>query len=223
MSHMYFANNAKTKAKNFFYVLLTFHTRIIFFKWNQLGVHFFLVYLFQLLYMFRTTMCPSSGELTVTVGVWSVGWDESHPKQQTRDPPILFVIWGCGPTRALAPSFIRSLDHKQRLATVGRTPLDEWSARRRDLYLTTHNTYNRQTSMQQVGFEPTISAAERPQTYASDRAATGTGSQPPIQSEKYQCCVDTVSSPDDGHIVARIMYRIWDKYTKSSAHLVVFI
>jgi hypothetical protein len=24
--------------------------------------------------------------------------------------------------------------------TVGRTPLDEWSARRRDLYLTTHNT-----------------------------------------------------------------------------------
>jgi hypothetical protein len=26
-----------------------------------------------------------------------------------------------------------------------------------------------------VGFEPTISAGERPQTYASDRAATGTG------------------------------------------------
>ena len=27
-----------------------------------------------------------------------------------------------------------------------------------------------------VGFEPTISAGERPQTYALDRAATGTGS-----------------------------------------------
>ena len=27
--------------------------------------------------------------------------------------------------------------------------------------------------------------------------------QPPIQSEKYQCRIDTVSSPDDGHIVAR--------------------
>ena len=26
-----------------------------------------------------------------------------------------------------------------------------------------------------MGFEPTISAGERPQTYASDRAATGTG------------------------------------------------
>ena len=24
--------------------------------------------------------------------------------------------------------------------------------------------------------------------------------QPPIQSEKYQCRIDTVSSPDDGHI-----------------------
>jgi len=29
------------------------------------------------------------------------------------------------------------LDHTQRRTTVGRTPLDEWSARRRDLYLTT--------------------------------------------------------------------------------------
>jgi len=26
--------------------------------------------------------------------------------------------------------------------------------------------------------------------------------QPPTQSEKYQCRIDTVSSPDDGHIVA---------------------
>jgi len=32
------------------------------------------------------------------------------------------------------------VDHTQRRATVGRTPLNEWSARRRDLYLTTHNT-----------------------------------------------------------------------------------
>ena len=75
----------------------------------------------------------------------------------------------------MASSFLRFLDHTQRRTTVGRTSLDEWSARRRDLYLTTHNTYNRQTSMPPVGFEPTISAGERPQTYALDRAATGTG------------------------------------------------
>jgi len=54
-----------------------------------------------------------------------------------------------------------------------RTPLDEWSARRRDLYLTTHNIPNipkGQISMPQVGFEHTISAGERPQTYTLDRA-----------------------------------------------------
>ena len=50
------------------------------------------------------------------------------------------------------------LDHTQRRSTVGRTPLDEWSARRRDLYLTTHDTHNRQISMPAVGFEPKISA-----------------------------------------------------------------
>ena len=39
----------------------------------------------------------------------------------------------------------------------------------------TYNTHNRQKSVPSVGFEPTISAGERPQTYALDRAATGTG------------------------------------------------
>jgi hypothetical protein len=66
------------------------------------------------------------------------------------------------------------LDHTQRRTTVGRTPLDEWSARRRSLYLTTHNIHNRQTSMPPVGFELTISAGERPQTYALVRAGSGT-------------------------------------------------
>ena len=79
----------------------------------------------------------------------------------------IFFLCRCGPTRAMASSFTRFPDHTQRRTTVGRTPLDEWSARRRDLYLTTHN---RQTSMPPVGFEPTISASERPQTYALDRA-----------------------------------------------------
>jgi hypothetical protein len=62
-----------------------------------------------------------------------------------------------------------------RHTTVGRTPLDEGSARRRDLYLTTHNTHNRQTSMPPAGFEPIILVSERPQTHALDYAATGIG------------------------------------------------
>jgi hypothetical protein len=39
------------------------------------------------------------------------------------------------------------LDHTRRRSTVGRTPLDEQSARHSDLYLTTHDTHNRQISM----------------------------------------------------------------------------
>jgi len=58
---------------------------------------------------------------------------------------------------------------------LGRTHLDEWSARRRDLYLTTHNTHKRQTSMPPAGFEPAIPASDRPHTH-TDRAATGIGS-----------------------------------------------
>jgi hypothetical protein len=53
-----------------------------------------------------------------------------------------------------------------RHATFGRTPLDRWSARRRDLYLTTYNTHKRQTSMSPVGFEPAILASERRKTNA---------------------------------------------------------
>jgi hypothetical protein len=62
--------------------------------------------------------------------------------------------------------FLMFLDHTRQRSTVGRTPLDERSARRRDLYLTTHNTHNRQISMPAVGFKPTISASERPQAKA---------------------------------------------------------
>jgi hypothetical protein len=49
-------------------------------------------------------------------------------------------LWLCSPARAMASSSTRFLDHTQRRATVGMTPLDECSARRRDFYLTTYNT-----------------------------------------------------------------------------------
>jgi len=37
------------------------------------------------------------------------------------------------------------LSHSFRCTTIGRTPLDKWSARRRNLYLTIHNTHKRKT------------------------------------------------------------------------------
>jgi len=78
-----------------FYVLLTVHPCIIVFKWSQLAAHYFLVYLFQLLSMFRASMCPSSGELTVSMRHWYfslcvggclvcwLGWVSSQPADQT--------------------------------------------------------------------------------------------------------------------------------------------
>jgi hypothetical protein len=54
-----------------------------------------------------------------------------------------------------------------------RTPLDERSARRRNHYLITHNTYNRETSMPPAGFEPTIPANELPQNHVLECVDTG--------------------------------------------------
>ena len=97
---------------------------------------------------------------------------------ESRGRRIFFLFLCCGAATQLGswpPHSWGFLEHTQRRTTVGRTPLDEWSARRKDLYLAAHNTYNRLTSMPPVGFELTITAGERPQTYALDRAATGTG------------------------------------------------
>ena len=62
-----------------------------------------------------------------------------------------------------------------RHTTFGGTILDEWSARRRDLYLKTHNTERREASTAQPEFEPVIPASQRPQTKDFDGAATGNG------------------------------------------------
>jgi hypothetical protein len=55
--------------------------------------------------------------------------------------------------------------------TLGRTLLDVGSTRRRDLYLTAHNS--QQTSLPSAGFEPAIPASERRQIDALDGATIG--------------------------------------------------
>jgi len=54
-----------------------------------------------------------------------------------------------------ASSHLVTHTHKQ----TCRTPLGEESACLRDLYLTTHNTHKRQTSMNMAEFEPEIPAS----------------------------------------------------------------
>jgi len=72
---------------------------------------------------------------------------------------FFFFLWRCGPTRAMASSFLNFLDHTQRRTTVGRTTLDDGSASRTDLYLTTHDTHYKHPCPRRD----------------SNRAATGTG------------------------------------------------
>ena len=80
------------------------------------------------------------------------------------------------PQWARASSLSRFLDHTQlRHTTVGRIPLDEWSARRGSLYLATHNIQNKKNAMPQAGFKSAIPASERPQIHMMDRTTIGIG------------------------------------------------
>jgi len=92
------------------------------------------------------------------------------------DSFFLFLTQQPPPTQwAMASTFLRFLDHTQRRITVGRTPLDESSDLRKELYLKKHSTHNRQTSMPLMGFEPKLSAGQRPQTDYLEHTGSGTG------------------------------------------------
>ena len=91
--------------------------------------------------MFRAAYHSSSGASNCICSLWFIYCNKVKDFVYI----IHFFLWRCDPTRVMT-SFLRFLDHTQRRTTVGRTPLDEWSARRRDLYLTTLDTHNRQTS-----------------------------------------------------------------------------
>ena len=55
---------------------------------------------------------------------------------------IFVCFWRDSPRWAGVSSFTRFPFHTRHI-TVGKTPLDDWSARLRDLCLTTHNTHNK--------------------------------------------------------------------------------
>jgi hypothetical protein len=80
---------------------------------------------------------------------WSYGIAiyDSLPPRMAQQPPL-----SQGPTHY--QGFTITLRH----TTLGRTTLDEWSARRRYLYLITHKAHNRQTAMPLAGFNPAVSS-----------------------------------------------------------------
>ena len=57
----------------------------------------------------------------------------------------------------------------EQMWSIGGMTIDRGTSKHSD------NMHNWQISMSPVGFEPTISAGERTQTYALDRVATETG------------------------------------------------
>lgn len=87
---------------------------------------------------------------------------------------MFFFSRGCSTRfRVMASSLWRLHDYTHTHITLGSTPLDYWTARRRDLYLTKHNTQEIQNWMPPAVFEPTVPASELPQTHTLDRASTG--------------------------------------------------
>jgi hypothetical protein len=62
-----------------------------------------------------------------------------------------------------------------RHTTLCKNPLDEWSAHRIDLYLITHITHKRETSMSSDGIRTHIPSKRATTDHALDRAPTGIG------------------------------------------------
>ena len=136
---------------------------------------------------------------------------------------IFFLPWRNDLWWAKAPALSRMHDHTHTHtrcdnSTFGRTTLDKWSAQRRDLYLTTHNTHNRQTSVPPVGFKFTIPASQWPWTHALGLAAAGIGKiyvtitiRQPIKIT----CIHRGTSP-----CLRI-YRIY--FSQINAHVVKYL
>ena len=114
----------------------------------------------------HTTDCPD---------IWNIWVNPlgAHVQETFEDYFCFFLR--CDPTRFMA-SFLRfsrshTTTHHSRQDSSGRVI----SSSQRHLPHNIHNTHNRQMSMPSVGFEPTNSAGQRPQTYVLDSAATGTG------------------------------------------------
>jgi len=131
----------------------------------------------------------SSRENSVTLKSWQLGGYLSHCQWRWSSFTVSFMLcYSCwdgtswlwidglhqqqiqtwsSPPRGPRDSSLSGLHNH----THTRIPLDEWSALRKHLYLTTYNTHRRQVSMLPAGFEPAIPATERPQTHALDRTA----------------------------------------------------
>jgi hypothetical protein len=81
-------------------------------------------------------------------------------------------LWRNSPNRALVASLLTFLNHTELdTHSVGLLCTSDQLVAAADTF-TTNNEHNRRKSRPSTGFEPTISAINRPQTYVLDRTAT---------------------------------------------------
>jgi tRNA(Leu) C34 or U34 (ribose-2'-O)-methylase TrmL len=72
-----------------------------------------------------------------------------QPSDEGQSGTAVYISVSIQSLFGLGLRIVKAVRSKLRHTTVGRSPLDYWSDRRTDLYLTTHNTHNRQTSTSQ--------------------------------------------------------------------------
>ena len=123
---------------------------------------------------------------------------------QTARPPRSGVFF-FGPKRTMVYSFTRFLDHTQRRITV--------SSSHRPTPNNTQNSQQRHPCPP-GGFEPTIPAGERPETYVLDRAATGTGKKMSIYNTQINLLKST------GHVMYQ-QFNIQQQYVLPTLYLCV--
>jgi len=94
--------------------------------------------------------------------VLCVSYDSHKNNHFNRTFLHLLYIFCCHGSTALVGLCLLIVDVSRSHTALGRTSLDEWSARRRDLDLATNNAHTRRISMLPARFEPAVLASERP-------------------------------------------------------------
>ena len=92
--------------------------------------------------------------------VFSVTLDKTNC--HTENEPV----WWCKGTATCLRCQLEKWSHVFNKDFLACYCLDEWSSLRRDLYIATHNTLKKQTSMPPAVFKPAIPGSKRPQTHA---------------------------------------------------------
>jgi len=106
--------------------------------------------------------------------IYQAGYYYGRDYTESSNAPLLYSLFfhGFSDPNGPRPPQCRCFTITLRHTTPGRTPLDEWSVRRR--LLPDNTQHSQETDIHApTGFKSLIPASERPQTHAFDRAASG--------------------------------------------------